>query len=327
MAFEVLNQQVRALTSVAGSLTGQVASFHGNLLHAQVGSPLLAGQMMFSDALRLLAIIELLPDMSSYEFEVHVGTSSDLDFRELERMLTQLEKTASELKLIEDVIRGLEMAISQMNTLLGQLNMTTDQLHNISRVFSAQATTVQSTMEKLNLNIIPTLHAFRDTLTGLLSRYREEANLRSYYLFINSRRYKPFLPLAHAMKLKRQKGDVQPEVLLKLAHLVTSFSKWKKMHQLLLKYIDLKGGRPEDYLSAISVPLNRNKHEYVKKLVDEGMKAHPEDLSIPQSLADLLASRGRSEEEAELWEAWVANHPKPAKARKEVKAHQSTRTS
>ncbi|MEL6179991.1 MAG: hypothetical protein AAFS10_13615 [Myxococcota bacterium] len=325
MAFDILNQQMRALNTISGSLAGQVSSFHMGMLQSQMGSPLLSGQLVFVDALKLLAIIELLPDMKGYDFDIYIGAMQQLDFRETERILGQLEKTAQELSQIEEIIRGLEQIISQMNMLLGQIVMATEQLSQISQAFQQQSTTVNQSLEKLQKGILPELYAFRSTLQGLLERYREEANLRAYFIFINSRRYKPFLPRAFGMKLKRQGKEAEADVLFKLARLQTEFNRWGKMHKLLLRYVERQGSRPEDYIRAMTVPLNRNKFSFALKMAEEGMKAHPSDISIPKALAEAYAKRGMVDEEEALWESWCKAHPKSAQARKAVDTFKSER--
>ncbi|MBH25616.1 MAG: hypothetical protein CMH57_14425 [Myxococcales bacterium] len=325
MAFEVLNQQMRALNTIAGSLTGQVTSFHMGLLQSQLGSPLLSGQLVLVDALKLMAIIELLPDMQGYDFDIYIGSMERLDFRETERILTQLDKTAQELIQIEEVIRNLEQIISQMNMLLGQLAMAAEQLTQISQAFQQESSTVSNSLSQLQAGILPQLYDFRTTLTGLLERYRAEANIRAYFLYTNHRRFKPFLPLSYGTKLKRQKEEGEAGVLFGLARLQTEFGRWGRMHRLLLRYVERQGKRVEDYVRAMSVPINRGKFSFALKLLEEAIKEHPTEIAIPRQLADMFAKRGMTEQEDAVWEMWCEAHPKSAQARQEVEKLKATR--
>jgi len=205
-----------------------------------------------------------------------------------------------------------------MVMLLGQLAMAAQQLTQISQAFQQQSSTVANSLGQLQSAILPQLYDFRNTLTGLLERYRAEANIRAYYLYINHRRFKPFLPRSYGAKFKRQKEDTEADVLFGLARLQTEFNRWGKMHRLLLRYVERQGGRPEDYLRAMTVPLNRRKYSFALKLLEEAIKAHPTAIEIPKLLADAYAKRDMKEEEDAVWEMWCEAHPKSAQARKEV---------
>lgn len=322
MAFEVLTQQLKAMHQVAGSLNGQVSSFHRGLLASQVSSPLLSGQLMLGDALKMIALLEMLPTLEQYDFDIAIGSTGEIAFEEMERLWDNVAKTRNEMREIDAVIQGLEQAIGQLKSLISELVTVADYLANIGQAFEDQAVTVQATQEQLRQNILPQLFDFVHTLEDMLKRYMDERAIRAEYVNAIAMRYKAFLPLAWGMKIKRQlKRDgnqVDPRLLLGAAALSTEFARWDKMKALLERYIEIEKGTPEAYAEAATVPLRRHKYSYARELIDQGIKAHPDAILIPQLLADSLYARERHEEEEALWQAWIDQHPNAKAAKKAV---------
>ena len=216
MSFDILMKQVSAIASVSGHMGGQVTQAISRASIGELHSPILGAQMMMGDALRLLALIQDLPSVSGYDFEMALGEAAYSNTVSWTSIWQSKERLKDEVSMLKEVTAGIGEALDVLRYEIAQLYMVKEQLASLQSMIGTEATALNQARDLLDREVLPALYEFRDTLEALMRTYKQELFNREFYLWHIDTVFKFVLPppkgsTIHKRKQEGKKGGEEEE--------------------------------------------------------------------------------------------------------------------
>ena len=211
MSFDILMKQVGAIAIVTRQMGGQVSSAISKASIGQLQSPLLSAQLMVGDALRLLRLVDGLPSLESYDFEVELGNAAYSNTISWTALWQSKERLKSEIAMLEEFTASLNEALDVLKHQLYQLLMLREQLMGLQSMIRSDSTALNQARDVLDQEVLPALFKLRDTLESLAYIYAEEHSQRDFYLWHLNTVFKFVLPPPAQVAQEVQKSDEDGE--------------------------------------------------------------------------------------------------------------------
>ncbi len=194
MAFEILMKQINAITTVTSQMHGHVTSSVSMATIGALNSPVLGANLMMGDALRLMALIEDLPEMDTYDFEISLGHEAAFNTIAWVAIFTEKDRVLDEIDTLETAIVGLEEAVDTLQYQMGLLAGIVQNLAGLQSATNNELSALNQARDMLQDSVLPTLYTFRDELTSIIEVYRQEKDAREHYLWHLETVFKFVLP-------------------------------------------------------------------------------------------------------------------------------------
>ena len=208
MAFEILMKQVNAIATITGQMHGHIS---GAMAQAAIGSmtaPVLGAQLMLGDAVRLMAIIEDLPQLDSYDYEIALGQAAYSNAIAWSVIWGDRERLRDEVDMLTEVVAGLAEAMDIIRYQIGQILAISSQLASLQSMTDTQSSIMSQARDLIDQVILPQLYGFRDTVERVMRTYADELKSRDFYLWHIDTVFKFYLPPPPGSAL--YKGDEKP---------------------------------------------------------------------------------------------------------------------
>ena len=194
MSFDILLKQVRAISAVTGHMGGQVGAAISTASVGQLQAPFLGAQAMVSDALRLLALVQDLPAVDSYDYDLQLGVETYSNSMSWTSIWLSRDRIESEIERLEVIGKEMNEALEGLRFQIGQVLAIREQLSSLGSALRTESSAIDHARDVLDAQVIPALFSLRDTMESLLSTYDEELRDRDFFLWHINTVFKFVLP-------------------------------------------------------------------------------------------------------------------------------------